>query len=158
MEKGFLGLLKFFDYLARLSVLAMMGITVGDILLRKPLRPIPGTYDFVSFLCAAAVAFAIPYSTALKGHIQVELFVSRLPGRIQALIEVLTGLFSLFFFALVSWQSFCFAADIKRAGEVSMSAHLPFYPFIFLISVMCGFVCIVLLIEIGRAIAKTVKA
>lgn len=153
----FTSVLRFFDYLARFSVFAMMGLVVADVLIRKPIRPIPGTYDLVSFLGVAVVAFAIPYSVASKGHVQVELFVSRLPRRLQAAIDVATGLFSLFFFTLVCWQCFSFAMDIRKAGEVSMSAHFPFYPFILLISLMCGFACAVLAIEVAKAAHRILR-
>jgi TRAP-type C4-dicarboxylate transport system permease small subunit len=157
IEKKLNGLFNAFDYLARLNVFIMMILVVADIVLRKPLWPIPGTYDYVSFLGAMAVAFALPYSAVQKGHIEVELLVSRFSQRVQRVIGTITGIMSFIFFVLVSWQSFALANNIKRVGEVSMSTHLPFYPFIFLISLMFAFFSLVILFQTIKQFVKAVK-
>ncbi|MCX7856371.1 MAG: TRAP transporter small permease subunit [Deltaproteobacteria bacterium] len=148
---------KLLDIGARFGVFLMMLLVVADIIIRKPLWPIPGLYDFVSLLGAAAIALAIPYSAVQKGHVQVELFVSKLGPKTQAAIDFFTGLMSLIFFIMVSWQTFVFGSEVKRSGEVSMSAHLEFYPYIYLISLMCFFLCLVIFVEIGKSIKNILR-
>lgn len=157
LDKVITVLCKVFDLVARFGVFFMMLLVVADIIIRKPLWPIPGLYDYVSLIGAAIIALAIPYSAVQKGHVQVELFVSRLGLRWQGLIDAMTGVMSLIFFGFTAWQAFVFGSEVRRSGEVSMSAHLKFYPYLYLISIMCVFLCLVILIDIIKSIRKSVR-
>ncbi|MCS7281153.1 MAG: TRAP transporter small permease [Desulfobacterota bacterium] len=153
-ERGTVIVSKFFDFAARLGVFVMMALVVTDIIIRRPLWPIPGLYDYVSLLGAAIISLAIPFSAVQKGHVQVEIFVSKLPSRAQAAIDAIMGILSLVFFVIVSWQTFVLGTEVKRSGEVSMSAHLEFYPFIYLVSVMCALLCVVLIVDVIKSAKK----
>lgn len=148
---------RVFDKIAQVAVMAMMLLVVGNILLRVIWRPIFGTYDFVGFIGATLIAFAIAYCAVQRGHIAVELVVDRLPKRAQAIIGSITGILSLGLFALISWQCLVLANDMWRLGEVSMGAHVPFYPFIYGISFGCALLCLVILIDLGKSLAKAVR-
>lgn len=137
--------------------MAMMLLTVGNILLRIAERPIFGTYDFVRFIGAILIAFAIAYCAVQRGHISVELVVARFPQRVQGIIGSITGFLSLGIFAVITWQCLVLANDMWRVGEVSMSALLPFYPYIYGVAFGCALLCLVILVDIGKSLAKAVK-
>jgi len=63
------GLAKKLYWVAGTAIVAMMLLTCADVVLRYLRRPIPGTYELVCFLGAAAVAFAIAYTFVEKGHV-----------------------------------------------------------------------------------------
>ena len=71
-----------------LGVLAvMMFLTATDVTLRYVFnRPIPGAFELTEFLMATLVAFALAYTQVHKGHINVDLIISRFPPRAQAVI------------------------------------------------------------------------
>jgi len=137
--------------------MAMMLLVVGDITLRVIWQPIPGTYDVVGFIGAVLVAFAIAYCAVRGGHISVELVVSRLPKRVQWIISSITGILGLGIFALATWQCLVLAKDMRRVGEVSMSAHIPFYPYIYGVAFGCALLCLVILVDLGKSLAKVAK-
>ena len=137
--------------------MAMMLLVVGDIVLRVVWRPVPGTYDIVGFIGAIIVAFAIAYCAVQRGHIEVELVVARFPERVQGIIGSITGFLGLGIFALITWQCLVFGNDMWRLGEVSMSAHIPFYPFIYGIGFGSALLCLVILVNLGKSLAKAVK-
>jgi len=145
------------DRIAQVAVVAMLFLVVGNILLRIVWKPILGTYDIAGFIGAILIGFAIAYCALEKGQIQVELLVARLPERAQGIIGSITGILSLGIFSLVTWQCIVLANDMRRVGEVSMSAHISFYPYIYGIAFGCGLLCVVILIDLIKSLVKVIK-
>ncbi|ABW67806.1 TRAP transporter small permease [Desulfosudis oleivorans] len=135
------------NWLAGASIVAMMMVTVIDVVLRFFRCPIPGTYDVVGLLGALAISLSLGYTSAQKGHIAVDFLVSRFSEKVARGIHLFNNLVATVFFAAVSWQCLLYAASLKRAGEVSPTLKLPTYPF--LIGIAAGFIllCCVLLAE-----------
>jgi TRAP-type C4-dicarboxylate transport system permease small subunit len=102
------------------------------------------------------VAFSIPYCALRKGHTQVELVLERFSRRVQAIIDSIIGIISLGTFSLVTWQCVVYAIDMKRTGELSMTALLPFYPYIYGIAFGCALLCLVILAGLIKSL-KAVK-
>jgi len=117
-------------------------------------KPIPGTYEIVSFLGAVAVSFAMAYTLAEKGHVAVSLIVQLFRKRLQGIVETTISVFGIILFALITWQSVLYGIDCQRAGEVSLTLQLPFYPIIYGVALGAGVVCLVLLVDLIDAIAK----
>ena len=157
LEKLVHSLSRVCDRIAQGAVVAMMLLAVGNILLRIVWRPIFGTYDFVRFIGTILVAFAIAYCAVQRGHISVELVVARFPQRVQWIIGGITGILSLGIFGLITWQCLVLANDMWRLGELSMSAHMPFYPYIYGVAFGCALLCLVILVDLGKALAKAVR-
>lgn len=145
------------DRIAQLAVMAMLFLIVGNILSRVVWKPILGTYDIAGFIGAILVSFALGHCAIKKGHIQVELLVQRFPERIQVILGTLTGILSLFIFSLVTWQCIVLGNDMRRVGELSMSAHISFYPYIYGIAYGCGLLSLVILIETIKSLIKAIK-
>jgi TRAP-type C4-dicarboxylate transport system permease small subunit len=148
---------KLFDRIAQAGVFVMLLILVANILGRKFWKPIYGTFDYVSFICAIVVAFSIPYCALKKGHTQVELVLERFPQRTQGIIDSIIGILSLATFILVTWQCVVYAIDMKRTGELSMTTLLPFYPYIYGIAFGCALLCLVILAQLIKSAVKAVK-
>lgn len=145
------------DRIAQLAVMVMLFLIVGNILSRVVWKPILGTYDIAGFIGAIIVSFALGHCAIRKGHIQVELLVQRFPERIQGILGTLTGILSLFIFSLVTWQCIVLGNDMRRVGELSMSAHIPFYPYIYGIAYGCGLLSLVILIDTIKSLIKAIK-
>ena len=140
------------------ALVGMLALTVGDIVGIKVLsRPIPGGIEMVAFLGAVVTAFAIAHTQVMRGHIQVEFVVMRLPGRLQAVLAALTSLLSLIFFGLLAWRSYDFGRVLQITGEVSMTQKIPFHPFVYGIAFCSVVVSLLLLTEFLRALVKVVK-
>jgi len=148
ISAGFLARLLF--GLAGAAIVAMMLLTCADVLLRLFNRPIPGTYELVSFFGAVSVAFAMAHTSVEKGHIAVSVLVQLLPRRGREAVDALTSALSLILFALIAWRSVLYAEDLRRSGEVSLTLQLPFYPFVHGIGLAAAVVCLVLLSDLLR--------
>ncbi len=141
-------LVELMNYLAALSIIAMMLLTCADVLLRFFKHPILGTYELVGLFGALTIAFAIPATTLSKGHVAVEFLVEKLPSSGQKICTIIANLLSLSLFALIAWQSFLYANMLKSTGEVTLSLQMPFYPIIYTIAAASLLVCIVLFLEL----------
>jgi hypothetical protein len=60
-------------------------------------------------------------------------------------------------FSLVTWQCVVYAIDMKRTGELSMTALLPFYPYLYGIAFGCALLCLVILADLIKSVSKAVK-
>lgn len=154
-RKSSLLLARRLDVIAAIAIFVMMALTCLDVFLRYFFRkPIPGTYEIVSFLGAVAVSFAMAYTLAEKGHVAVSLIVQLFRKRLQGIVETTISVFGIILFALITWQSVLYGIDCQRAGEVSLTLQLPFYPIIYGVALGAGVVCLVLLVDLIDAFAK----
>ena len=142
------------DLIAAAAIVAMMSLTCADVVLRLFRKPIPGTYEMVSFLGALAVSFALAHTTADKGHVAVSLLVRKFPAKLQGVFEAIVAVLSFVLFGLISWQSLVYGNDCRVSGEVSLTLELPLHPVIYGVALGTGVVCLVLLVDFINAIEK----
>jgi len=153
--KNSLLLARRLDMIAAMAIVAMMSLTCVDVFLRYFFRmPIPGTYEIISFLGVVAVSFAMAHTLAEKGHVAVSLVVQLFRKRLQGIIESIIAIFGIILFGLIAWQSVLYGMDCQRAGEVSLTLELPFYPIIYGVALSAVVVCLVLLVDLGNALGK----
>lgn len=139
-------------------LLLMMFLTVGDVVGRHFFKsPISGTYELTNFMLALVVFFAIAYTQVRKGHISIDVIVSRFSPRAQAIIDSITYFFSLGLFSLVTWQSAVHAIRLFEGHNVSGVLSWPVYPFVIAVAVGSLLFCLVLLVNLLRSLAKAVK-
>ncbi len=148
---------KGISYIAGASVLVMMLLTCADVVLRLFAHPIPGTYELIGFLGALLISFSMAYTSVERSHIAVEIFVTRLPRRVQSAIEGFVSLISVVLFGIIAWQSQVYAMDLKQSGEISLTLGIPVYPFVAGIAIGCGFLCLVLLFDVAKSARRVFK-
>jgi TRAP-type C4-dicarboxylate transport system permease small subunit len=159
---GFIALIKRFsrilNWVSGWSLMGMMGLTCADIVLRLFRRPILGTYEIVGFLGAMVAAFAMAQTTIERGHVAVQVVVTRFSPRIQEIIYLITTLLGLGLFALLAWECVRYGNDFRTSGEVSMAARLPFYPILYGVAFSAGMVCLILAADFLMVITKKTEA
>ena len=79
-----------------------------------------------------AVVMAMPYTHQVQGHIGVEIVVRLFSEKTQTIINICTGILSLFLFAIITWRMTVYARTMKDSGEVSMNLELPEYYIIYI--------------------------
>jgi len=149
---------KWLNWVAGVGLVGMLGLVVADVVGIKLFKhPIPGAIEIIAFLGVVVTAFAIAYTQALRGHIQVEFVVMRLPRRVQAAAASFVLLLGLALFAVLAWRSYEFGRVLQVTGEVSMTQGIPFYPFVQALAFCCIPVCLVLLAEFLKSVMKAVR-
>jgi TRAP-type C4-dicarboxylate transport system permease small subunit len=157
LEKTLRGIAEKSNVISMAAVIAIMTLTVLDVILRFFRYPIPGVYDMVGLLGAVIISFSLAYTSVEKGHIAVDLVIQKLPERSQAIIDVITHFFSILFFLTAAWQCIRYGMDLMRSGEVSMTIRVPIYPFVFGTAVGCLLLTLVLAVEFIRSLQRAGK-
>lgn len=153
-EKFIYSLSNYFNWVAGIALVLMLTWIVADIIGNKLFNwPVPGSIEIVSFLGVMVIGFAIAYTQVLRGHIEVEFVVMRLPKAVQQIINLIVSFLGMLLFALLSWQSTVYGLELRASGEVSMTQEIPFYPFVFCLALCCLVVCLILIVQILRLIS-----
>lgn len=143
--------------LAGLAVLAMMVITCVDVLLRRLGQPLHGAYDMVRLASVVTIACALPYTTAVKGHVAIEYFFLKLrrPGRL--VVDTLARLAAIALFAVLARQCVAYGQRLRQSGEMMPTLSVPVFWVPYLIAFCCAVVVLVIfhnLTHPGREMIK----
>jgi TRAP-type C4-dicarboxylate transport system permease small subunit len=138
---------RIFFVIAGFALTGTMLLTVADVVLRAFKRPILGTYELVGLLGALVIAFALPQTSRLKGHVMMDFLTSKLPEMMQSVLHVVTRLPAIALFAVIGWNLWSMGNDFLRVGEVTPTLQLPLYPITYLVALCCFIECLVLFVD-----------
>lgn len=110
-----------------LALLALIGVTVVDVIGRQFGWPVKGAYDLVRVLGAIAMAGALPLTKAAKGHIAIEYFFQKMRRRGRTITDTLMRLALLVLFGLLAWQFSAQGWSFYTSGEVTATLHMPMF-------------------------------
>jgi TRAP-type C4-dicarboxylate transport system permease small subunit len=132
-------------------------LVVANIVYRFFGGVIAGTYELVALMIVVTVAFALGYAALKQGHIVVRIVLSRFSPRIQAILTVFTSVIGLGFWALIAWKSAEIMSERALAGEYTEMLGVPYLPFrcAWLFGLL--FFCLVLLIDLFKALSQAVR-
>jgi len=134
----------------------MMLLTCADVVGRFLGRPILGAVELGVLMSALVLAFSMPYTQREKGHVGVELLSMRLGTRGKALLDLCTAVAGSALFAVIAWQCWVYASQMKASGEVSMTLQLPAYYVIYLMAASFGGLAAVQFTEVIAALRQAV--
>jgi TRAP-type C4-dicarboxylate transport system permease small subunit len=133
-------------------LIPLMLLTTIDVIGRSLfLQPIPGGVEISSYMLAIFVLAGLAYTQQVRGNVQVEFFISRLPLRPRSALNALTGLLSLFVVGLITWQG---AIETLHDTKVSDMLRIPRWPFKSLVPLAGSLLCLELAIEVLENLAK----
>ncbi len=148
-DKAVTGFSAWFNVIASAALVAMMLLTCLDVFMRYFLsNPIIGTYDIVSLLGAVLASFAMPYTMLQRGHVAVEILIQSLSKGKQLLIETLTHLLGISLFLVLVWQAIVLSRDMEKAGEVTPTLLVPFYPIVYCMALCFLGLCLAILVNL----------
>lgn len=119
-------------------------------------RPVPGDFEIVAIGTAVAVFLFLPYCYLQRGNVAVDIFISRMPPRIQCVMDVFAALLFGVIAGLFAWRTVYGFADTLGNQDISMILGFPLwfaYPFgiasFALLAVSCFYTAIETLIRFG---------
>ncbi len=137
---------------------AMMVLTAADVVLRYLFsRPVTGAMELTEYMMAIVVSFGLAYTGVHKGHVSVDLVISQLTPRGQALIKCITLLLSLAFFSLIAWRSVFYGEVLRSGGYTSSALYVPAYPFAYVVAFGSAMLCLVFLVNFVENLAKALE-
>ena len=146
-------------HIVGMAILAvMMVLTFVDVFGRYILNhPLTGTYEITVYMMSILVAFSLAYCAVMKGHVTVDVVVSRFPERAQAIIDSITGLIGLVLFSLITWQCALYVREQFNAGVQSLVLLIPVFPFVGVVALGLAMFTLVLLTRLIEFLSQAVK-
>ena len=142
-------------WIAGAALVAMTALIVADIIGIKIFsKPVPGGIEIVSFLAVVLIAFAVPFTQVMHGHVAVDFIVEAFPRRLKLVVGVFTAFLSMVVVGLLAVYSFRYAGGLRSSGEVSMTEQIPFYPFVYGMAVSLAVTLLVLILQLIRTVLK----
>lgn len=140
------------------ALVMMMLLFAVDVALRYIfILPIKGSSELIELGMVVVVFLAIAYTASQKGHVAIEIVVSRFSQRAQAIIDVITYVLSLLFIILVTWRVLLRADLAVQQKQATVVLTIPLYPFMYLVALGFILLAIVLLADIFNSLAKVTK-
>jgi len=128
------------------ALVIMMFMTGVDVTGRYLFNfPVPGSMELQMYLMAVVVGLALAYCALHKGHVRVELVISRLPRRAQLAMNIIASFVFLCLFIVITWRTVHRAQAMIAAQEESIYWGIPVSPFLLTVTVGCAVLCLVLL-------------
>jgi TRAP-type C4-dicarboxylate transport system permease small subunit len=136
-------LVKALAYVSGASLMVMVLVTTVDVILRKFGHPLTGAYDIVKIAAAITLAAALPYTTAIKGHVAIEYFFHKLGRRGRMVVDALMRLGGMALFGLLAWGCADYGNSLRARGEVSMTLQLPVFWVPYVLAASCALVVLI---------------
>ena len=139
-------------------IVAVMFLTVADVVGRRFLnKPVTASYEISEMLLVIVMFSTIAYCQLLRGHVSIDLLVSRLRQKTQAVINSLVYIIFLVTFGILSWQLYIYAIELVEKNWVTGTILLPVYPFAFIAAIGCTLLCLVVFMHLTMYLAKVVE-
>jgi len=146
------------NYVAGIVLLVMVLLTTSDVLGRYLFsRPIIGTTELTEFMVVIVGFLGLAWCAVKGTHLMVDLLVSRLSPRKQAVIDSFNYFLQLVLCILISWRSFAEGIRRLEAGATSSNLGIPQYPFLWVLGCGVAMLCLVILLQLIQKINKAVK-
>lgn len=143
------------EVVAGVAIVLVMVLTGCDIIGRAFGRPIPGTYEIVSFAGGLVIGLALPVTSRVRGHVMVDLITARVSSRTAGVLHAITRLMGIALFLLLGYAIARMGVQLKEAGEVTPVLSLPFHLVAYLIAGACFVESLILVGEIAKGGGET---
>jgi tripartite ATP-independent transporter DctM subunit len=135
----------------------MMVLIVSEILFRFFFRQsIPGVIEVTEFMMITLAFFGMGNTALKKGHLTVDLVTEHLPRRVQAVLDVFTGLFCLVVVFVMAWQAGLQVGAMRESGDTTGVLGIPYYPMFILVAFGVSLFLLVLLADFFDSLVETV--
>ena len=128
----------------------MMVLTVADVCGRYFfLRPVEGTFELIGIMLVIAGCLGLGFCQLNQGNIRITIFAERLPPRGQAIVYLISYAIGAVITGMICWRGLLRAWGyiFKTLGGVTVTLHLPYWPFMFLLALGFGWLCFILIID-----------
>lgn len=138
--------------------MVMMCLTTLDVFLRFLFNsPIAGTVELTELMLVVVALFGMAYVGIKKGHVRVELIISRLSPRVQAFINAIISIVSSILFFLITWQSAVHAKAIAVRNLTTTVLYIPIPPFVLVVAFGSALFALVFLIDFCHYLSAVMK-
>lgn len=140
-------------YMATGMLGLLMVLTVANVILRDVFNtPIRGTPELSEFMMVIVIFLALAWCAVTRKHVRVELIVTRLPSKVQIILDSITLLITLGIFVIITWQSILESMVVYDTTSLLRLPHTPFYWIMtFGLAMFCLAIAVLLIENIAEA-------
>ncbi|GAB6143281.1 TRAP transporter small permease [Desulfocicer niacini] len=138
----------FLNKLAGILLLGMMLLTCADVVGGVFNYPVLGAEELTALMAAVLLGFALPSAHRDKANVGVELLYLKFPAPMKWINDCMITLVGGVLFALITWQCFSYANELRISHEVSMTLQFPTYILVFCISFAMFMLTLVMAMEL----------
>jgi TRAP-type mannitol/chloroaromatic compound transport system permease small subunit len=158
LEKVITSVIPVIGNIGAFFIVAAMLLTVADVIGRRFLdNPVPGSYEISAMMLVIVVFSTITYCQLMKGHVSIDILVSRLGQKTQDIINSIVYVIFLVIYVILTWQLYVYAIETFHKNEVSGTILLPVYPFVFIAAIGCTLLSLVVLMHLSQYLVKMVE-
>ena len=119
---------RFLGVIAGSTLVAVMLMTVLDVILRYFGRPIVGIYDIVALGGAVIIGFSMPLAAEKKVHVYMEMGLQSYSRTVKQVLSFITRVIVFGISFIVAWNLIQLGIDFHQTGEVSLTIKIIYYP------------------------------
>jgi TRAP-type C4-dicarboxylate transport system permease small subunit len=142
------------------ALLMVMAINITYGVLARYLFNAPSVYamDLTKILMIPALVLAVSYVQRYNRHLQVDFLSARFPEKVQLiLLEIIVPIAGLFVGYILVWKGWTAMVYARSINEVSYSSWgEPMWPVKLMIPIGYGLLCLVLIAQVCKGIARLV--
>ena len=158
MEKYIFQLSKAMGVIAIGFLIAMMLLTVADVLLRKLFNsPILGSVELVEVMMIFTGFLGLAWCAFNDSHIKVDLIVGSFPPRVQNIIDSITYLLTIVICAILSWRSIIESFAVHESNAFTPTLKIPLYPFYIVVGIGFGVLLLAVIVLFIKSLNKAIK-
>ena len=158
VEGRFTAILRICLFVGMAFIMAIMLLTVVHVIGRYGFsRPIIGLAEISGLLLVTGVFMGGAYTALRKGHIAIGFVVDRFSERTQAVIDSIAYIICLVVAILAIWQSFVQGTTLMESKAEFMVTGIPQSPFLYMVGVGWGLLCLSFVILLINSISKGIK-
>ena len=111
------------------SILVFLVVLIVTSILGRALfsMPVPGDFEIVAVGTAMAVFLFLPYCYLNRGNVAVDIFISRMPRRVQSVMDLFAALLFCLIAGLFAWRMIYGLADTFGNRDISMILGFPIW-------------------------------
>ncbi|MGC8738050.1 MAG: TRAP transporter small permease [Candidatus Hydrogenedens sp.] len=125
--KGVRILVYILGIISALALLFIVIVVMADVIGRFFGNGLRGSMDYIRLASAVVLGGALPYTTAVKGHIAIEFLFRRISRVLKVIIDTISRLMMLTLFILIIVFMIKHGLSLYRSGEVTSTVQLPVY-------------------------------
>jgi TRAP-type C4-dicarboxylate transport system permease small subunit len=115
-------------------------------------RPVAGSYEVIGWLSAAAMALALGYTQIHRGHVSIDLAVTRFGERTRAGVALATHVIGLLLFGTVAVYVARYGQVLQASGSLSETLKAAVHPWVYVVALGAGGLTLALLVEVVRSV------
>lgn len=158
IENYYYPVVRFFDRITWGVLFVMMTLTMADVILRKLANhSILGTVELTELMLVLVVFCSLAKCQADDGHIKIDFIMRNFGQRTQKTVELFTQFLCFVLFLFMTYGTYRHAVDMREWEEITLDLGIKVYPFVYVVSLGCALLAIVLLLKSLKALCEVLE-